>query len=133
MQDDKLKLEEGRVYTWSEIQQLGFNKNDFIKNRIPGHISMMDQLVFQNKTYTVGMTFELIQSTKKFKAIGNGLNADQVHRHMTIRRIEHEIEEVENAIWTWKFDFTVPEKIPPLEAKLAELRAELLNTVKSRV
>ena len=78
------------------------------------------------------MTFELVQSTKKFKAIGNSLNSHQVQRRMTIRRIEYEIEEVESAIWAWKFDFTVPEKIPPLEAKLAELRTELLHTVKNR-
>ncbi|MFT6716662.1 MAG: hypothetical protein ACJA0Q_001306 [Saprospiraceae bacterium] len=130
MQEKSLKLEEGRIYDWSELLELGFDKESFIKSRIQGHITLMDKLVFHHKTYTEGMTFELVKSTKKFKAVRNNLGTNQVNRLMVIRRIECDIEAVENNIWAWKFDCEVPDKIPPLEAKLIELKSELLSQVK---
>ena len=127
-----LNIEEGRVYDWSEIVELGLATDSFIKNRIQGHIALLNQLVFHKKTYFEGVTFELVRSTKKFKAVRNNYDSHQVNRLIAIRRIESDIEEVENTLWAWKFDSQVPEKIPPLEAKLAELRNELLCRVKDR-
>lgn len=133
MQENTFKIEEGRVYELSELAKLGLDKESFVKSRTQGHISLMDQLIFHDKTYFEGMTFELIRGTKKFRAEENDLCSGQVNRLMTIRKIEWDIKGLENTIWAWKFDFDVPEKIPPLEAKLVVLKNELLMQVKGTV
>jgi hypothetical protein len=133
MQENTLKIEEGRVYELSELVKLGLDKESFVKSRTQGHISLMDQLVFHDKTYFEGMTFELIRGTTKFRAEANDLGSAHVNRLMTIRKIEWDIKGLENTIWGWKFDFDMPEKIPPLEARLAELKNELLMQVKRTV
>lgn len=130
MRDSVLILEEGRIYDWSEILELGFKQESFIKKRTQGHLTLMDRVVFYEKTYTVGMTFELVRNTKKFRASKNYFELDQVNRLMTIQRIECEIEKVESTLWSWKFDFADSDKIPPLEAKLVELKEELLVMVR---
>ncbi len=130
MQENLFNVEEGRVYGWSELVKMGFDKESFIKRRSQGHISLMDHIVFHDKTHFEGITFRLIKGTKKFRAEGNNYSSAQVDRLMSIRRIENEIEILENTLWAWRFDFNVPEKIPPLEAKLAELKSELLNRIK---
>jgi len=130
MQGNKFNVEEGRVYDWLELVKLGLDKESFVKSRAQGHIPLMDQLIFHDKTYFEGITFRLIKGTKKFRAEGNDFGQYQVERMMSIRRIENEIEILENTLWAWKFDFNVPEKIPPLEERLAKLKSELLNQIK---
>jgi len=127
------KIDEGKIYSWDEVQKLGFARKKFVKKTVQGHVALMNRVVFHDKVYFEGITFEIVKNTKKFRAEKNDLGFHQVNRLSNIQRIESEIEEVESSIWAWRFDSAVPEKVAFLEGKLRLLKDELLEQVKDTV
>ncbi len=130
MKDDFITIEEGRVYLWSEIKQMGFDTDRFIKGQSEGHIKMMTVLCFYEKTHFPGVSFELVESTKKFRAFTNQFSHDKVVHLTNVRNLDYKIESIEKVIWSWKFDDLFPERIEELEEELSVLKSELLSRIK---
>lgn len=130
MQEEFIEIEDGKVYLWSEIQEMGFDTDRFLKERIAGHVPIMDFMRFHERTHFVGVSFELVQSTKKFRAFRNFFSEEKVARKTKLRNLEYKIDAKEKVLWSWRFDGTDADKTVQLEEELVELKNELLERIK---
>ena len=130
MQKYFVEIEEGKVYLWTEIKQMGFDADRFVKNLSVGHIGILRTINFFEKTHFPGVSFELVQSTKKFRAFTNNFDHDKVVHLTIVRNLDYKIEILEKNLWSWKFDNTEPAKIVQLEEELSALKDELLTLIK---
>jgi len=119
-----LKELQGKRFSFSELKKMGFSDKQIIKSVKNEGNELLQDIIFQPKTYYKGLTLE-IYNENNFTVIKNSLTKKQAANKNKIIKLENELIGLENTIWAYRFEFKNEEMALNFEKKLKLITAKI--------